>query len=37
MAANSTRFHGMTRLMLASGEGDLAKVRSLLKDGHVRQ
>jgi ankyrin repeat protein len=33
MAANSTRFHGMTRLMLASGGGDLAKVRSLLKDG----
>lgn len=33
MAANSTRFHGMTRLMLASQEGDLAKIRSLLKDG----
>jgi ankyrin repeat protein len=33
MAANSTRFHGMTRLMLASRDGDLAAVRSLLNDG----
>lgn len=33
MAANSTRFHGMTRLMIASRDGDLAAVRSLLKEG----
>jgi len=33
MTANSTRFHGMTRLMLASREGDIAAVRSLINDG----
>jgi len=33
MAANSTRFRGMTRLMIASRDGDLAAVRSLLKEG----